>query len=221
MFPAASGLSVWLYGLGWIGWLGALAWAVRRGAWTGLSRRPEVAVAPAAWVILSVLWQWQVGAQDGLVMHYLGATPLTLMLGGPLALLVLAAVVAVSVALGATELLSAGLVGLVLTVFPVWMSGVIQRAVARWLPPHIFVFLIGTAFFGAWIVVATTGVLVTGLAEITPVYAGLALWADFFPYFLLLGFSEAWISGMFVTLMVVYRPRWIVAFDDKRYLRAR
>lgn len=221
MFPVASGLPLWLYGAGWFGWLTVLAWAVRRVHWATLPTRPEVAVAPAAWVVLSVLWQWQVGAQDGLVMHYLGATPLSLMLGAPLALVVLAAVVVVSVLLGTTEWLAAGLVGLVLTAWPVWLSDRLRRTVAHRLPRHIFVFLMGTAFFGAWIVVSATGIAVTALDEFAPIYGNVALWADYFPYFLLLGFSEAWISGMFLTLMVIYRPRWVVAFDDKCYLTSR
>jgi len=41
---------------------------------------------------------------------------------------------------------------------------------------------------------------------------------DYFPYFLLLGFSEAWISGVVITLFVVYRPNWVLTFDDSRYL---
>jgi len=41
---------------------------------------------------------------------------------------------------------------------------------------------------------------------------------EYFPYFLLLGFSEAWLSGMAMTLFVVYRPEWVITFDDSRYL---
>jgi uncharacterized membrane protein len=42
--------------------------------------------------------------------------------------------------------------------------------------------------------------------------------SEYFPYFLLLGFSEAWLSGMMMTLFVVYRPQWVVSFDDSVYL---
>ncbi len=44
------------------------------------------------------------------------------------------------------------------------------------------------------------------------------LLSEYLPFFLLLGFSEAWISGAVITLMVVYRPGWVAAFDDRRYL---
>ena len=49
-------------------------------------------------------------------------------------------------------------------------------------------------------------------------YSAEFLWSEYLPFFLLLGFSEAWISGAVITLMVVYRPDWVAAFDDRRYL---
>ncbi|MPN48256.1 hypothetical protein SDC9_195862 [bioreactor metagenome] len=44
------------------------------------------------------------------------------------------------------------------------------------------------------------------------------LLSDYLPYFLLLGFSEGWLSGALITVMVIYRPEWVAAFDDRRYL---
>jgi uncharacterized membrane protein len=44
------------------------------------------------------------------------------------------------------------------------------------------------------------------------------LFEDYFPYFILLGFSEAWLNGAAITLMVVFVPHWVVSFDDRRYL---
>jgi uncharacterized membrane protein len=41
---------------------------------------------------------------------------------------------------------------------------------------------------------------------------------EYLPYFLLLGFSEGWLSGMVITLFVVYRPQWVASFEDARYL---
>jgi uncharacterized membrane protein len=38
------------------------------------------------------------------------------------------------------------------------------------------------------------------------------------PYFLLISFSEAFITGMLITMMVIYKPEWVATFDDKHYL---
>ena len=34
-----------------------------------------------------------------------------------------------------------------------------------------------------------------------------------------LGFGEAMVAGMLLTLFMVYRPTWVTTFDDARYLR--
>ena len=40
-------------------------------------------------------------------------------------------------------------------------------------------------------------------------------------YFLLLLFPEAFITGTLITLFVVFRPHWVISFDDRRYLHGR
>jgi uncharacterized membrane protein len=34
-----------------------------------------------------------------------------------------------------------------------------------------------------------------------------------------LGVGVATLTGMLITLLVVYRPSWVATFDDRRYLR--
>jgi uncharacterized membrane protein len=41
---------------------------------------------------------------------------------------------------------------------------------------------------------------------------------NYLPFFLLMAFSEAFITGMLITMMVIYKPEWVATFDDKRYL---
>jgi uncharacterized membrane protein len=36
-----------------------------------------------------------------------------------------------------------------------------------------------------------------------------------------LGLGEAMLTGMLVTLAVVYRPQWVATFDDERYIVGR
>lgn len=63
---------------------------------------------------------------------------------------------------------------------------------------------------------ATTSVLLGFAAP------AVALAADqFLPYWLLLAFAEATLTGMVVTIFVVYRPDWVGTFDDARYLYRR
>ena len=66
-------------------------------------------------------------------------------------------------------------------------------------------------------------IMVTGLtASVVMFLAGVYTWdylfTQYLPYMLLLGFSEGWLSGMAMTLMVVYKPEWVSTFDDRTYL---
>jgi uncharacterized membrane protein len=40
-------------------------------------------------------------------------------------------------------------------------------------------------------------------------------------YFILVGWSEALLSGMGTMLMVAYKPEWLATFSDKLYLRSK
>ena len=42
---------------------------------------------------------------------------------------------------------------------------------------------------------------------------------DDLAYALLLAFGEAFLTGMLITVFVVYRREWVVAFDDAHWLR--
>ena len=45
------------------------------------------------------------------------------------------------------------------------------------------------------------------------------LHSEYLPFYILMAWSEAVLTGMAVTLMAAYRPDWLVTFDDKRYLK--
>ena len=66
--------------------------------------------------------------------------------------------------------------------------------------------------------VVGVGIALTVFMWIAGLYDLDYLLAEYLPYFILLGFSEAWLSGMVMTLFVIYRPEWVPSFDDTRYL---
>jgi uncharacterized membrane protein len=47
------------------------------------------------------------------------------------------------------------------------------------------------------------------------------VFGDYVPFLLNLSFAEATLTGMELTLLVVYRPAWVATFDDGRYLHRR
>jgi uncharacterized membrane protein len=179
-----------------------------------------------ALVMLTLVWSLKAGAKPGLNLHLLGATAFTLMFGRQLAIvglgIVLAAVTFNASLKGAGSALDGwqpfALNALALTVVPVLVAHAVLRFVERRLPPNIFVFFFVAAFFGGALAAVSTG-LVTGLLLwLAGAYSADLLFSDYLPFYALLGFAEAWLNGAAITLMVVYYPRWVGSFDDRRYL---
>ena len=44
---------------------------------------------------------------------------------------------------------------------------------------------------------------------------------EYFAVLPLMSFGEATVNGMVMAMAVVYRPRWVMSFDDRLYLRQR
>lgn len=199
--------------------LGALILASAWSApWRRLAEDDQLNVWAGAIVVLMLLWSMKAGVKPGLNLHLLGVTALTLMFGWQLAVLGLCVVLAAVTVNGGAGWQSYGLNGLVMAGFPVMVSQALMRLVTRRLPANLFVYVFCAAFLGAALVTAATGVLAALLLWTADVYGAETLLGEFLPYFLLLGFAEAWLNGAAITLMVVYRPHWVGSFDERRYL---
>jgi uncharacterized membrane protein len=100
----------------------------------------------------------------------------------------------------------------------VMVSQAIHRLVVRYLPRHFFVYVFINGFFGSALAVFSVGLAACGLLILAGAYDWDYLASEYLPYFLLLGFSEAWLSGMLITMFIIYRPNWVATFDDSSYL---
>jgi uncharacterized membrane protein len=164
------------------------------------------------------MWSLKAGVKPGLNLHMLGAMAATLTLGPWLALVALAAALSGVTLNGAIEWDAWPINFILMAVVPVAIASGIQRCIERWLPAHFFVFIFVTSFAGAALTVMLQGAVASAAMVVAGAYSAEFLLSDYLPFFLLLGFSEAWISGAIVTLLVVYRPDWVAGFDDSRYL---
>ena len=66
---------------------------------------------------------------------------------------------------------------------------------------------------------AVTGIASTALFVASGTYPLDGLLNHYLPYYLLMVFPEAIVTGSFVALLVVYRPQWIWTYDEDLYLR--
>lgn len=198
-----------------------LAIAARRAPWPALREGPTVHVLSGGVLALAVLWSVRAGLPHGIVIHLLGTGGLSLMVGVPFGLLGGAAVAIVASAVHGTPWAAVPTQFLAGVVLPVLTVHAVLRLSQRFLPPNFFVYVFVACFFGA-----ALASLVAGLAGAAAFVAGGAVPADvmlgeYVPYLLFLAFGEGTLTGMALTLAVVYRPQWVATFDDAFYLEGR
>lgn len=219
-FPEGLFTNTWtiggfmLLGLVWL-------WCLRTAPWRRLADSAQLNVWLGAIVVLMLFWSMKAGGKPGLNLHLLGATAFTLMFGRQLAILGLSVVIAAISLNGAAGWESYALNVLITAVYPCLAAGLLLKIVERRLPPNFFCFIFCAAFFGAAIAVVSTGMLTTLILWVAGIYPADLLLRDYLPYYILLGFAEAWLNGAAITLMLVYYPHWVGAFDDQRYLISR
>ncbi len=216
-------LSAGLFSAGWHGSALVLAllagWLVWRTApWARLKSGTQFNLLLGFAVGLMLMWSLKAGVKPGLNLHMMGAMAATLALGPQLAIVALALALLGITLNGAIEWTALPINFLLMVVAPVLIAHRIHRLIERYLPAHFFVFIFVAGFFGAALTVMLQGLLASAAMVLAGAYEAGFLASDYLPYFLLLGFSEGWISGGVITLMVVYRPEWVAAFDDRRYL---
>jgi uncharacterized membrane protein len=199
-------LAAWFYGQWLRPWSCLLA--DLRAQW------PALLIATLA---LVVLWHIRATVTYGLSLHLLGAMLCTLVFGPRLALFPLTiALVSAMVSSGA-DAVTLGLNATLLVLWPIGLSLVVARYVTR-LPANIFIFIFVGGFFGSAAVVVLTGWLLSLVTWATQIIPWGALLEDYAMYWMLVGFSEAWLTGMLLTVMVVYRPDGVRMFDAARYI---
>jgi uncharacterized membrane protein len=208
---------VWCWAA-WAVWLSLFALAVWRAPWARLQDNEQINVWLGMIVMLTVIWSMKAGVKPGLSLHLLGATVFTLCFGRHLAFIGLSVVLSGVTLNGSAGFFAFAINALIMACFAVLVSDLITRLVKRYLPKHFFVFIFANGFFGAALTVLSVGLVSTLFMGVSEAYDFDYLTSEYLPYFILLGFSEAWLSGMVLTLFVVYRPNWVSAFDDSLYL---
>lgn len=205
----------------WLAFLGLVARVAARAPWGLLRANGLEAVFAGAVAAVAVLWSMSVGARPGLELHMLGATALTLIFGWRMALLAATlALVAVTV-LGVYDGAAFGLHGLLLAALPVGLSHALGREVYRRLPHHFVIYVFAVAFFGSMAVIAAVVAVSAAALYLLGAYPPSVLWDDYLVMLPLIMFPEGFVTGMILTMLVVYRPEWVRTFDDRDYLDER
>ena len=206
------------YWAAWIAWILFFARSLWRAPWGRLKDSELFNVWLGMIVLLTLVWSLKAGVKPGLKFDLLGATVFTLSFGPHLAFVGLSLVTLGITLNGAAGPFAYAANALLLAGLSVALSQFCFRIFNRVLPRHFFVYIFVNGFLGAALTIIGVGFAATALLAMVGAYEWDYLISEYFPYFVLLAFSEAWLSGMLMTLFVVYRPEWVVSFDDSSYL---
>ncbi len=198
--------------------LALLAWSA---PWKRLVRQDTFNVWMGMCVGLMLMWSIKTGIKPGLNFHLLGTMLMALMFGARLAMVGMAVVLVGVTLAGSAGWTALGVNWLLTGLLPVTLSYLLFWIVDRKLPNHLFVYIFVNAFIGAGAVVVLTGLATTLLLILCGTYSSHYLTQNYLPYYVLMGWSEAMMTGMAVTLMTAFRPAWLATFSDVRYLKSR
>jgi len=206
---------------GWIIAAPLLAWGTVRGDWSRFRESGPTNAFLGAVFALAALWSVRGSVGGDFAFHLLGSAGLALAAGLPRALVGGALVVAVTTLVRDAPLANAALVWLTLVALPAAVARLFLAMTERVFPPNFFVYVFAGCFLGAALAFAAggmAGVAITVLGAGTP--SELAF-GERAPFLIYLAFGEGTLTGMILTLLVVYRPEWVATFDDRRYLTGR
>ena len=196
-----------------------LLWAVIRTPWIELfsdSRKQHLLCGTVLAIFL--LWLVRRDFGSGLSVHFLGMAATTLLLNAPLAILAASFAQLALCLTGHSQLIAFGVNGLLQIVIPVLITQLCANAVERRKPENLFVFIFCAGFFPAALGVAACVLASTGILWLDG-YAMPPWLSDFAPYLWLIMFPEAFINGMLISGLVVFKPEWLETFNRTRYLQ--
>lgn len=204
--------------------------------WLVLKHRPLQNPWLGAMVILPWVWWLQQLLPSGVALRAGGACLLVLMFGWPLAIWSLPVIAAGAALIGAfgpsfgaqaapapnpvtlAELahhwLDMAPTVVWTGVVPATLALLIGLAIRRFLPKHLFIYILGRGFLGTAVAITLTGVL-GWLAHRVPVTMDTEEWLL---GHWLLGWGEAISTGMLTSIFVAFKPHWLLTYSDARYL---
>src|SRR5574341_1293486 len=192
--------------------LPALAVALALRPWRMLAGGDLAAPLLACLVLLP--WVWALPALHAmpLQLSLSGACLALLMLGWPLAVPVLLLAAGIAGVVGSMDAAQTLSLAAWRGVVPATLALGLGALMRRWLPAHLFIYVLGRAFIGTVLVLFASLLLAGWAGErmrgVDAELSTVALW--------LMAWGEGVVTGMLVAVFVAFRPQWLATWSDTR-----
>jgi uncharacterized membrane protein len=171
--------------------------------------------------LLVGVWSMKAGITPGLSVRFLLVTALTLMHGWQLAVIGAALVLGVLSFTGQADWAAFGANLLCMAIVPALATARLHEFVHSRLPHNYFIYFFITVFVGSAIAYNLAGLLRIALLALSGSLEAAHAGPEYFAILPFMSFGEAFVNGMVMAMAVVYRPRWVMSFDDRLYLAKR
>lgn len=209
-----AGFWLWAH---WLYWP-ILAFAIYRAPWSILLQKDSSNILFASCAVIFLFWHLKINVDDGLSVHLLGSTILTLMFRWQVALMANAVILAGMTLTSDANFQAFAMNALISGVVPVTISYLIWRVNERFLPANYFVYIFVAAFLAAGVSIFTCGVISHQLLSHIDNQLIEEILDQYMLIFIPIMYPEAFITGGVISVFVIYKPEWIATFDDRRYL---
>ncbi|WOJ94713.1 energy-coupling factor ABC transporter permease [Congregibacter variabilis] len=208
----------WILAIAGIAVLLSLGLAVARAQWSALSQQPwRMHLVAGGAVACLLLWLLNIHLVDGLVLHFLGVTTLSLLVGWSFSVLGASFAVVGLYALQGLDWTAYPLSVLLCVLLPATTTRILARLLYRPSLKHPFVYILGAGFAGGGLVMLLLALAALLLFWSSGLHSYLDNVREFWPLLFLLMFSEGFINGMCVTAFAIFYPNWMKTFDDQFY----
>lgn len=171
-----------------------------------------------AMAALFFLWLFRAGIYDGLDVHFLWLTALSLTLGFRWALVASSVALLGVTVVGLEEWHMFGVNAWLNVVAPIAMSYLVYIISFHKIPRHVFIYIFVCAFFPGALVIALQIFLLGGYYYIDDIYSWQVVYDNYILLIPLMLFPEGLLNGMTMTLFIIYKPEWVYSFHDKFYI---
>lgn len=165
-----------------------------------------------------VLWLFRVSIYDGLIMHFLWLTSLTLVLGLRWAIIAASVVLLGSTIIGNDMWAMFGVNGVLGLLLPIGVTYLIYMISFHRISRQVFVYIFLCAFFPGAISMALKMLSMSGYFYIEGLYTWDVIEYNYAQMTLLMIFPEAFFNGMTMTCLIIYKPELVYTFEDKFYI---
>nr|WP_136249541.1 energy-coupling factor ABC transporter permease [Ningiella ruwaisensis] len=165
-----------------------------------------------------VLWLFRVSIYDGLVMHFLWLTSLTLVLGFRWAVIAATIVLIASTAIGQDPIAMFGVNGLLGVLLPIFLTYAVFMLTFHRVPRNVFVYIFLCAFFPGALTMIVKMLSLSAYYWVDGFFTWDVIEYNYAQMTILMLFPEAFFNGMTMTCLIVYKPDLVYTFEDKFYI---